>query len=196
MAGGIVTSWRRDLWHATSSTRRFSITTKLTLLNGPGEPWWLTNVYGPTTQADKAKFLLELRDVRVACPGPWLLCGDFNLIYMARDKNNGWLHHGLMRRFRRVLDDLQLDEIHLSGRLYTWSNGRDQPTLERLDRAFATVDWVEMYPNHQLCCLSSDCSDHAPLLLVLNSEPWAKPRFRFDQYWAKIDGFLDIIHAA
>jgi endonuclease/exonuclease/phosphatase family metal-dependent hydrolase len=182
MAGGIVTSWRRDLWHATSSTHRFSITTKLTLLNSPGEPWWLTNVYGPTTQADKAKFLLELRDVRVACLGPWLLCGDFNLIYMAHNKNNGWLHHGLMRRFRRVLDDLQLDEIHLSGRLYTWSNGRDQPTLERLDRAFATVDWVEMYPNHQLCCLSSDCSDHVPLLLVLNSEPWAKPRFRFDQY--------------
>lgn len=163
MAGGIVTSWRRDLWHATSSTRRFSITTKLTLLNGPGEPWWLTNVYGPTTQADKAKFLLELRDVRVACPGPWLLCGDFNLIYMARDKNNGWLHHGLMRRFRRVLDDLQLDEIHLSGRLYTWSNGRDPPPSPRLigSKCIRTINSAaspRIAPIMRLCYLSSTLS--------------------------------------
>jgi len=48
-----------------------------------------------------------------------MVCGDFNLIYMASDKNNGRLHRGLMRRFREVIDDLQLDEIHLSGRLFT-----------------------------------------------------------------------------
>lgn len=101
-----------------------------------------------------------------------------------------------MRRFRSVIDDLQLDELHLSGRLFTWSSGRDKPTLERLDRAFATVEWLEQYSNHHLRCLSSDCSDHAPLLLVLNSEPWATPHFRFDLYWTKIDGFLDTVSAA
>jgi hypothetical protein len=95
-----------------------------------------------------------------------------------------------------MIDDLQLDEIHLFGRLFTWSNGRDQPTLERLDRAFATVKWLEQYSRHQLRCLSSNCSDHVPLLLVLNSEPWARPRYRFDPYWAKIDGFLDTVHVA
>jgi hypothetical protein len=191
VAGGAVSSWRCDLWSVSSScARRFSITVKLTPLNGQGEPWWLTNVYGPATRADKAAFLQELRDVRASCPGPWLL---FNLIYLASDKNNGRLHRSLMSRFRSVLDDLLLDEIHLSGRLFTWSNGRDQPTLERLDRAFATVEWIEQYPSHQLRCLSSDCSDHAPLLLVLDTEPWARPRFRFDQYWTKIDGFLDVV---
>jgi hypothetical protein len=101
-----------------------------------------------------------------------------------------------MRRFRSVIDDLQLDELHLSGHLFTWSSGRDEPTLERLDRAFATVEWLEQYPDHHLRCLSSGCSDHAPLLLVLNSEPWARPRFRFDLYWTKIDGFLDTVSAA
>lgn len=150
----------------------------------------------PHRAGGQADFLLELHDIRANCPSPWLLCGDFNLIYMASDKNNGRLHRDLMRRFHDVLDDLQLDEIHLSGRLYTWSNGRDQPTLECLDRAFATVDWFEQYPNHQLCRLSLDSSDRAPLLLVLNSEPWVKLRFRFDQYWAKIHGFLDVIYVA
>jgi len=51
-----------------------------------------------------------------------------------------------------------------------------------------TVDWLEQYSCHHLRCLSNDSSDHAPLLLVLNSEPWASPRFRFDDYWTKIDG--------
>jgi hypothetical protein len=106
----------------------------------------------------------------------------WRLPVMTSDKNNGRLHRGLMRRFREVIDDLQLDEIHLSGRLFTWSNGRDHPTMERLDRAFATVEWLQLYQNHHLRCLSSDSSDHAPLLLVLNSEPWARPRFRFDAF--------------
>lgn len=102
----------------------------LTPLDGQGVPWWLTNIYSPATRPDKAAFLQELRDIRAASPGPWLICGDFNLIYQAADKNNGRLHRGLMRRFRSVIDDLQLDELHLSGHLFTWSSGRDEPTLD------------------------------------------------------------------
>lgn len=100
VAGGAIISWRRDLW-ATSqpSVRRFSITLLLCPLNGPGGPWWLTCVYGPTARELKSEFLQELRDVHASCPGPWLLCGDFNMIYRAADKNNGHPHQGLMRRF-------------------------------------------------------------------------------------------------
>jgi endonuclease/exonuclease/phosphatase family metal-dependent hydrolase len=144
-------------------------------------PWWLTNVYGPTNHADKDEFMQELRNVRSVIQGPWMLCGDFNMIYQTYDKSNGRLHRSLMRRFRQMLDDLQLDELHLSGRLFTWSNHRDSPTMERRDRVFASVDWLEQYNCHHLRCLSSDYSDHAPLLLVLNSEPWGRPRFRFDE---------------
>jgi hypothetical protein len=39
---------------------------QLTPLNGLGEPWWLTNIYGPTNHADKDDFLQELRDTRSA----------------------------------------------------------------------------------------------------------------------------------
>lgn len=81
----------------------------------------------------------------------------------------------------------------MSGRLFTWSNGRNRPTLERLDRAFTSLDWLHVHPCHQLRCLSSDCSGHAPLLLVLNTEPWAAPCFRFDNYWTKNEGFTDVV---
>jgi len=84
-------------------------------------------------------FLNELRDLRAATNIPLLIFGDFNLIYQATDKNNDRLNLRAMRQFRRALDDMQLQELHLHGRLYTWSNERRHPTLVRLDRAFADV---------------------------------------------------------
>lgn len=121
-----------------------------------------------------------------------MVCGDFNMIYMAADKNNDHLDRRGMRRSRSFLDTAQLEELHLNGRRFTWSSERDQPTLERLDRLFATTDWLVAYPNHMLKALSTDCSDHSPLLLVSNAVPWAKKRFRFEPHWIKIPGFLDV----
>jgi endonuclease/exonuclease/phosphatase family metal-dependent hydrolase len=109
----------------------------------------------------KEAFLTELEGLATSCVGSWLICGDFNLIYQAQDKNNDRLNRRLMQRFRHTIDTLQLAELHLNGRLFTWSNERSRPTLERIDRVFATVQWLE-----DLHCRSTDCSDHAPLLLV------------------------------
>jgi len=109
--------------------------------------WSLAVVYGPVDDQLKPGFLDELRATRVACPGPLLVCGGFNLIYQASDKSNDRLNLRSMRRFR-PLDDCQLDELYLNGRLYTWSNERRCPTLERIDRAFASVEWLEAYPDH------------------------------------------------
>lgn len=55
---------------------------------------------------------------------------------------------------------------------------------------------VHGYPNHQLRCLSSDISDHAPLLLVFNSAPWARTHFRFDNYWTRVEDFMDVVITA
>ena len=67
-----------------------------------------------------------------------------------------------MRRFRRALDHMAVDELYLHGRLYTWSNERRRPTLERIDRAFATVQWLDAFPNHHL---PSRCPLTAPTTL-------------------------------
>lgn len=124
-----------------------------------------TNVYGPHGDAEKTAFLQELRGIRPYLMGPWALCGDFNLIYQAGDKNNGCLSRMLMGHFRRFLNDLELSELHLSGRLFTWSNERVHPTLERIDRMSVARGWEPLFPWTYLQALSSRCSDHAPLLL-------------------------------
>jgi hypothetical protein len=53
-----------------------------------GDDWWLTVVYGPTNDSDKPAFLMELHNLRLVHSDPWLLTGDFNMIYKAEDKNN------------------------------------------------------------------------------------------------------------
>lgn len=153
-------------------------------------------VYGPVAEGFKPSFLDELRDIRAACAKPLLICGDFNLIYRAVDKSNDRLNLRSMWRFCRAIDAMQVEELYLHGRLYTWSNERRRPTTERIDRAFATLPWLECFPDHHLQSLSTDCSDHAPLLLQLCSRIGAKPRFRFEVFWVQLEGFIEIVARA
>jgi exonuclease III len=142
-----------------------SITTRVSQTNG--QHWWLTCVYGPQGNDAKIQFLQELHDIRAPCLGPWLVAGDFNLIYRDEDKNNSNLNRAMMGRFRKLIHDLALKELHLHGRKFTWSNHQDFPTLVRLDRVLCSVDWEDIFPNCLLQSTASDDSDHCPLLLGL-----------------------------
>jgi exonuclease III len=81
----------------------------------------ITGVYGPSRRSEKASFLNHLRSLRPDNDAKWIVFGDFNLIYSARDKNNRNLNLSLMRRFRQALDFCQLKEIKLQNRKFTWS---------------------------------------------------------------------------
>lgn len=138
--------------------------------------WWLTCVYGPQLNQDKLAFLQELRDIRACCFGPWLVLGDFSLIYKEEDKNNPNLDRQMMHGFRRWIEDLALKELPLVGRKYTWSNGQQNPTLVKLDRVFSSLDWDDQFPWALLQSLASFESDHCPLLLGLKDIVQGKPR--------------------
>jgi hypothetical protein len=139
----------------------------------------------------KILFLQELQLIRNLCNGPWMIGGDFNLIYRAEDKNNGNLNRAMMGRFRRLLNELNLKELPLLGRKYTWSNERSSPTLVRLDRVFHTADWETLYPNSVLQSSASLISDHCPLLLGLHELVQGKRRFHFESFWTRMEGFMD-----
>jgi len=110
-------------------------------------------------------FLQELRDVHALCSGPWIVAGDFNFIYQAEDKNNTNLDRAMMGRFRRFLDEVEVKEIPLLRRKYTWSNERSSPTLVRLDRTLCCVNWEDVFPYAVLQSTVLVVSDHCPLVL-------------------------------
>lgn len=108
-------------------------------------------------------------------PLPWLVIGDFNLIYQACDKNNLNLNRCLMGKFRRTLDDCELIKLTLQNKRYTWSNEQENPTLVRLDRAFCSSDWEVAFPDFALSAMSTGASDHCPLILSVKTEWYVKP---------------------
>jgi hypothetical protein len=149
-------------------------------------------VYGPQSNVLKIQFLDELRLVRQTCTSPWIVGGDFNLIYQVADKNNSNLDRAMMGRFCCFINDVELQEIPLLGK-FTWSNEREAPTLVRLDRVFATNGWDLLFPDCILQSSTSTISDHCPLLLGLHESTQGKCRFHFESYWLRLDGFLDAV---
>jgi endonuclease/exonuclease/phosphatase family metal-dependent hydrolase len=139
-------------------------------------------------------FLRELRGIKQQVHPQWLMVGDFNMIYKEQDKSNGRLNMRLMTRFRRTLNHLEVKELELVGKHFTWSNNQAEPTLTRIDRAFYTPSWEEAFSNPILQALSSSISDHCPLLLIPFCTPSFKPKFRFESFWTQMPGFYECVH--
>jgi exonuclease III len=194
--GGILLAWRASVWSVSSTSLQVYSISALFKPAAGGSPWWMTAVYGPCSDGGKVGFLAELHNLRAIRSGPWLLCGDFNMVYRAKDKNNGRVNRRLMGQFRSFLNAAALKELHLNGRLFTWSNERTHPTLERIDRAFISNEWEDLFPANELHSLSSLCSDHVLLLLQTDASFVGKGRFQFRAFWPRCAGFLDVVQRA
>jgi hypothetical protein len=156
-------AWHSNLWSvAQAFARSFSVSTEFQLTTG-ADQWWLTCIYGQSTDNLKHVFLEELRELHQVCMGAWLLMGDFNMVYHSEDKNNDWLNRRLMGQFHRFLNDSTLKEMHLQGRLFTWSNEQLHLTLERNGRAFISLEWDDLCS----CCDLHSC--HLYVLTTLHS---------------------------
>jgi hypothetical protein len=84
-------------------------------------------------------------------------------------------------------------ELHLHGRLYTWSTEQAHPTLSRIDRVLVCSHWLELYPHHLLRVASTLCLDHTPLLLHSNTLAKAMHHFKFESIWPRFPGFLEAV---
>jgi hypothetical protein len=150
--------------------------------------WRLTGVYGPQGDLEKKMILRELKRIKPVPQDRWLIIGDFNMVYQTQDKNNGRLNRSLKSRFRRTLNYLEVKEIELVGRRFTWSNNQVSPTLTRIDHAFCSSTWEEVYANPILNPVSSSTSDHCPLILMPLFVPSSKPKFKFESFWPQMPG--------
>ena len=153
----------------------------------------LTTVYGPTRYIHKEAFFLELTSQKPIDGTKWLVNGDFNQIYRARDKNRANVDRGRLVRFRNTLNTCNLKEIHLQNRKFTWSNERADPTLCKLDGFFCNDEWDIDFGSHILHALSSSLSDHCPLLLANDDGPRRPKSFRFENHWTKMPGFQKVV---
>jgi exonuclease III len=139
--GGILIAARDDVcWLQHLSQTDHTITAAVTN-QGSNTTWKISGVYGPQSEWDKKMFIRELRGIKQLVQSRWLLIRDFNLIYQDQDKNNNHLNRRMMNRFRRALNFLEVKEIELLGRQFTWSSNQQTPTLTRIDKALCTLAW-------------------------------------------------------
>ena len=193
--GGILVAWRdRNLSTGVSVIKEFSVSVQFQLLSG--QLWWFTGVYGPHQDNLKLAFLQELGVVKNECEGPWIIAGDFNMIYRAEDKNNSNVNRSLLGNFRNWINFLELKEIPLVGRRFTWSNQREDPTLVKLDHVFCTNSWEEFFLDCMLFSNATEASDHCPLTLKLKVDLRGKRSFHFESFWLKLPGFLEEVAAS
>lgn len=99
----------------------------------------------------------------------------------------------IMGMFRRWVNYHSLIELPLTGRKYTWSNQRDDPTLVKLDRVFCNNQWEALFPDCVLQSGASSVSDHCPLILGLSVRLNGKKRFHFESFWTQLDGFQEVV---
>jgi hypothetical protein len=98
--------------------------------------------------------------------------------------------------FNDCIQDLYLIELPLLDRRFTWTNKRDDPTLERLDRAFINLDWDRVLPSTLLSSMTRRTSDHVPLKIDIATTIPRSNLFWFDNYWVNEPGFVSMIESA
>jgi hypothetical protein len=152
-------------------------------------------VYGAAQDIQKPPFLAELVRMCENQTLPMLIGGDFNIIRSPREKNNNNYNARWPFVFNAIIESLNLREIVLSGRQYTWASRRENPTYEKLDRVLASVDWEQKYPLVSVRALTRSGSDHTPLLIDSGEQAHLgnKALFSFELSWLREDGFHDLI---
>lgn len=88
-----------------------------------------------------------------------------------------------MSEFNDLIRDLQLIDVPLLNRDYTWCNKQPAPLFSKLDRCLLSPEWALMFPSITLTAMEMIVSDHVPLLLQYKTPPTKKAPFRLEKFW-------------
>ncbi|KAF7821117.1 ribonuclease H [Senna tora] len=107
-----------------------------------------------------------------------------------------------MQAFRDVCNHCGFTDMGFKGYPFTWNNGQhDQHNIqERLDRVFATEEWLLKFPYTKVNHISRFTSDHCDLEISFDSLPPSnhtrrQQLFRFEEAWCLDERCKDVINA-
>lgn len=190
-AGGVLIAWDQNLFTKIDHEKGdYCLSIDFTV-NLDSSVFRYTGVYGPANQQDKPLFFQELREAKPNIQMPWMVAGDFNVTLRSQDRANNNYPTRHMMRFRALADELQLIDMRLQGRKFTWSNER---TFVRLDRFLTNLEWTVAYPNTTQMALESQLSDHCPLQCSIQTKFPSTNIFRIENSWLKIDQFRQLVN--
>lgn len=97
-----------------------------------------------------------------------------------------------IQEFRNFIVHLELEDIPLIGRKFTWYKAEDT-AMSRLDRFLLSKGWVISRGVTSQWALKRDVSDHCPLVLKIGKQDWGPEPFRFINCWVKHPTFEKLV---
>ena len=192
-AGGILLLWDNSRINLVDSVVGSFSVTCLFRMPENGFLWAFSGVYGPTQNGLRESFWEELGSIKGLWECPWCVGGDFNEVLFPNEISRGGRLSNSMRRFSDILSDLELRDLPLQGGPYTWSGGRNDRAMSRLDRFLVTANWESHCNKVIQRRLPRPVSDHFPILLDSDGVRTGPAPFRFELMWLKYEGFKDIL---
>ncbi|XP_058078548.1 uncharacterized protein LOC131226846 [Magnolia sinica] len=123
----------------------------------------ISSVYGPSIDSSRVEFWEELTSPRQSLSGPCCVVGDFNIIRYTEEHLRSRKVSSAMRAFSDWIENQELVDLPLLGAKFTWTNGRANPILSRLDRFLVSPKWLETFPFISQSARTT--SDHCSILL-------------------------------
>lgn len=178
--GGLLTAWNLSLFDYVQDWNGLFSLTVLLKRKVDERSFMISNIYGSTAAHLKADFFQELRSIKDFSTRVWTMLGDFNVLLSVEDKIGSTANVADILNFREVVHDLGLVDLPILNKSFTWTNGRGAPTLERLDRAFISSNWLLAFPRSTLRALPRPNSDHTPLVLSAYRYIPSRNLFKFE----------------
>ena len=158
-----------------------------------------TGMHAPSVVSDRNKYWVDLTKDSPPRGTPWLVAGDLNEVLNSNEKMGGKsVSHGQGRLCKDWMVANSLMDLGFQGPRFTWTNGRDGGAVikERLDRALANAEWLDIFPDTKVIHLPRTFSDHCPILISFDDHhrPSSFP-FRCKEAWVHHSDFLNVMES-
>jgi len=132
----------------------------------------ISNIYAPAQLRHKEYFWEHLIELNNVIDSPWCLISDLNEIGAPNEKRGGITPaDSKFKRLNHFLEAINAESVPVDGRLFTWRRRIHTNLIyERLDRAIARKDWLNIYPQAFELHGNFTCSDHCPIILSTTIE--------------------------
>lgn len=137
----------------------------------------------------------EFRDIAGFSEKFWCLGGDFTVTRWSSDRSSGARITRSMRKFNRIIEELDLLEVPLSNGKFTWSRMGDDSTHSLLDRFFHSREWDNLFNTSSVSRGERITSDHFPIILDAGDCNWGPSPFRFYNSWLENKECVSIIES-
>ncbi|XP_028078606.1 uncharacterized protein LOC114280437 [Camellia sinensis] len=152
----------------------------------------IINVYGSNEVAKRKETWDVLVRLKSNFLGPCCMGGDFNEIKNISERIGCSRRDRGMRDFNNMIAQLELIDIPMLGKKFTWCNSQVREKWSRIDRFLLNYEWVQNF-SFKLWGLPRFLSDHCPIILMEDDRDWGPKPFRFLNAWLLHPKFLSCV---